>query len=641
MLDGKPIPNPTECNAKLGTQEGKVSTSNGLILVLWVAYQLAAWFATVSLSVISNHFAPKTKDPKFSIAAFWAPFFLLHLAGPDTITAYSLEDNALWRRQALTLVGQVGVTIFIIFRAWANELLNFLAVVMLIPGLIKIGERIWVLRSGSSENFKATTLRRPDPGPNYARFMEEYQSKKDEGLDVTSDTLIESSIESDISFPMPKNSNISEAEFLQWGYILFQTFKQLFSDLILSVQDIKNSQSYFQKVSFKEAFKVIEVELGFMYDVLYTKAFLVYSLKPVCFLCLTSFSSTLVVLLVFSTVGDNKHLYTLDDRVITYVLLCGAILLEIYSVLIILTSDWSLHCLSKRQNVMVDLLYGGISVISSIPFLARKKRWRNKMGQYNLIKYCIERQPVLCGPIQRGGRVLKNSKCSDCIRKEEREKHREKVLKYSECSNCIRKEDSRKYHETVEEESDHVDKDAKCWNEINIKYRNIFKESVEVKFDQSILQWHIATSLCYNDDQNKHQNTSCQNHREASNLLSDYMLYLQVMRPIMLPNGIEQIRFQDTLAEAKIFFEERKSVSDEIQASKKLLAVNTDIPPSVVKGDRSKSVLFDGCRLAKSLQCLEIEKKWELVSNVWVEMMCYAATRCRWSHHAQQLCRGG
>ena len=87
---------------------------------------------------------------------------------------------------------------------------------MLIPGLIKIGERIWVLRSGSSENFKATTLRRPDPGPNYARFMEEYQSKKDEGLDVTADTLIEASIESDISFPMPKNSNIPEAEFLQW-----------------------------------------------------------------------------------------------------------------------------------------------------------------------------------------------------------------------------------------------------------------------------------------------------------------------------------------------------------------------------------------------------------------------------------------
>ena len=68
-----------------------------------------------------------------------------------------------------------------------------------------------------------------------------------------------------------------------------------------------------------------------------------------------------------------------------------------------------------------------------------------------------------------------------------------------------------------------------------------------------------------------------------------------------------------------------------------LLEVSTEVPPSKVKGDRSKSVLFEGCRLAKSLQCLEIEKKWELVSHVWVEMLCYAANKCRWNHHAQQL----
>ena len=72
-----------------------------------------------------------------------------------------------------------------------------------------------------------------------------------------------------------------------------------------------------------------------------------------------------------------------------------------------------------------------------------------------------------------------------------------------------------------------------------------------------------------------------------------------------------------------------------------LLEVSTEVPPSKVKGDRSKSVLFEGCRLAKSLQCLEIEKKWELVSHVWVKMLCYAANKCRWNHHAQQLTRRG
>jgi hypothetical protein len=60
-----------------------------------------------------------------------------------------------------------------------------------------------------------------------------------------------------------------------------------------------------------------------------------------------------------------------------------------------------------------------------------------------------------------------------------------------------------------------------------------------------------------------------------------------------------------------------------------------------VKGDRSKLVLFDGCRLAKSLKCLEPQKKWELLCHVWVEILCFAATKCRWNHHAQQLNWGG
>ncbi|KAB8094794.1 hypothetical protein EE612_022137, partial [Oryza sativa] len=33
------------------------------------------------------------------LVAFWAPFFLLHLGGPDSITAYELEDNQLVTRR--------------------------------------------------------------------------------------------------------------------------------------------------------------------------------------------------------------------------------------------------------------------------------------------------------------------------------------------------------------------------------------------------------------------------------------------------------------------------------------------------------------------------------------------------------------
>ena len=71
---------------------------NKLSITVWVAYLSSDWSATVSLSVLSYNagtIGDNTIDPKFVITAFWAPFFLLHLGGPDTITAYSLDDNEL------------------------------------------------------------------------------------------------------------------------------------------------------------------------------------------------------------------------------------------------------------------------------------------------------------------------------------------------------------------------------------------------------------------------------------------------------------------------------------------------------------------------------------------------------------------
>ncbi|KAF3949336.1 hypothetical protein CMV_024780 [Castanea mollissima] len=203
-----------------------------LSILLWVTYMVADWAVTVSLSVLSNHARSScdhSLDPNIVITLFWAPFLLLHLGGPETITAYSLEDNELWRRHLLTLVSQVVVAAYVLLKAWNNTTLNILAIPVFLSGVVKCGQRVWVLWSASSEKFRESMLSPPDPGPNYARYMEEYSSKKDEG------------------------------------------FKLLFADLILSFHDIEKSQSFFMKISSQDAFEVIEVELGFIYDVLYTK----------------------------------------------------------------------------------------------------------------------------------------------------------------------------------------------------------------------------------------------------------------------------------------------------------------------------------------------------------------------------------
>ena len=134
---------------------------------------------------------------------------------------------------------------------------------------------------------------------------------------------------------------------------------------------------------------------------------------------------------------------------------------------------------------------------------------------------------------------------------------------------------------------------------------------------------------------------------ELSTLVSQYMLYLLVICPFMLPMGIGMIRFQDSCAEITHFFEAHKSIednsdSDKSYACKRLFNMIPQVPTSEVERERSKSVLFDAWSLASELQAISDKKqKWEMINNVWVEMLAYAACCCRRNHHAQQLRRGG
>jgi hypothetical protein len=279
-----------------------------------------------------------------------------------------------------------------------------------------------------------------------------------------------------------------------------------------------------------------------------------------------------------------------------------------------------------------------------IPSL-REKRWSNSVGQYNLISYCLEDKPAKCRFIQK---VL----CISKLLEKYRYQNSKEVL--PELKNLIFEELLKKIRAngsdlgTLKKLCACRGKGVLKANENSIgmiskENLDILKWSFEVEFDQSILIWHIATDLCYYQKDNNPfiYDPYC----KASKLLSDYMLNLLVMCPFMLPNGIGEIRFRDTCAEAREFIKERKSITNRNQACKKLLDVKTEIPPSEVKGDRSKSVLFDACRLAKSLQSLKTEpgneKMWKFVGQVWVEMLSYAASQCGWSDHAQQLRRGG
>ncbi|GJS93835.1 disease resistance protein [Tanacetum coccineum] len=623
-------------------------------IFIWSAYLMADWVATVALGLLVDRQGNSSSSGNIkngygdlTLMAFWAPFLLLHLGGPDTITAYALADNELWLRHLLGLLVQTAAAIYITLLAWNNTLLSFLTIPMLLCGIIKYGERTWVLMSANRDKFRDSLLAKRDPGPSYAKFMEEYSLKEAEGYHVTAAQLEEGqSLGEDPehatgaipSFPNPN------AEILHFAYYFFKTlkFKRLFVDLILGFHPRDESQSFFEKQEYDTAFEVIEVELGFAYDIFYTKAPIIYTPFGLFFRLMTTFITLFVLLIFIASVGMKSPKHLIVDVVITCLLLIGAILLEAYAATSLFISD--------RANLWFSQMSSKIPLFSHLALsrqsFKRRKRWSNSMYQYSLLDFCLNQKSSALQKISRfiplhrrienlGGKWVS-------IRQ----------LKHLNVSPELKSFIFKHFREKSVDTKLDIKILFTCRGGFSLgthKSHDIFKYTVDVDFDHSILIWHIATDLCYNLEKSKRSKISDRNeteqewdhHMTHSKQLADYMLYILVMCPFMLPIGIGMIRFRDTCAEAHVFFKERSTAS-KVEAYEMLGQVSTKVFPAIVKGDRSKSVLFEACKLASSLKEInDPGEMWKMVGNVWVEILGYAASQCRGYEHAQQLEKGG
>ncbi|KAG7943593.1 hypothetical protein I3843_15G049600 [Carya illinoinensis] len=445
----------------LGAPMRKRTGNRLVILLVWSSYFLAEWAASFALGLITSTQSSKHGENS-DLYAFWALFLLLHHGGPGTITAF--ERNELWLRCLVSLINQVGFTLYVLLQTLPKNNLWLPTSLIFFAGIIKYAERLRSLYLASWVASRVSMLNEPDPRPNYAKLlMGAFSSKKVARLPTTMSQTLDAKIkESKSAFyssPPRENEKLDGFEVVKYGYHFLNILKGLIVDFV-SYEDRYERKVFFYGRSPEDALKVLEVELNFIYEILYTKHFS------------TSF----------------------------------------------------------------------------------------------------------------------------------------------------------------------------CWIE-------------NVTFDESLLLWHIATELCYHenevdhdkkaqpDEQERVSHGSQVDHKFISKSLSDYMLYLLVMKPTMMSAvaGIGDIRYRDTCAEAKRFFHNKGlgPKNKEKDACENLLAVNTDVIPINIKGDKSKSVLFDACILAKELQKLEGIEKWEVISKVWVEMLSYASNHCRPDAHVKQASRGG
>uniref|UniRef100_A0ACD5XT58 Uncharacterized protein n=1 Tax=Avena sativa TaxID=4498 RepID=A0ACD5XT58_AVESA len=655
--------------------------------IIWLAYLGSDALAIYALATLFNRQARQdcnSGKENSILEVVWAPVLLMHLGGQDCITAYNIEDNELWRRHVLTAVCQVTVAIYVFCRSWpgGDKRLLQAAIVLFTPGILKCLEKPWALKSASfyslvclcdparlhpwmtrlaarrsmmaSRTGKAISLEEyvqnawafvqadrhhqaqkigsvADLEPNH---VSQAQGEVNE-VDLEGNHVHQSQREGDeVSF---QNQNGEERKQLK-----LETCK-LFVDLASSYSDrLSILKSFLVYGDGKEAYASLQEGLFNIFDLLYTKEKMVVTfqraaleeddlrLKDV----FPFYVRGAAFYLPFVAIGlfhkSCREIYNSNDVKVTYGLFSCTAALELFSMM----------SRMLQPRLCGNQLSGMVSQYSLIGFFASNKTHSKKMCSSS-----FRITTLVLGHV-KGWR---KEHITDAASYRRFSDHRGQwIIHHKGCDQDL------------------------GW-------------SLNRPFDESVLLWHIATDLCfYQKGGTSVSHDKAMGCREISN----YIIYLLIVNPEMVLPGTRQYLFMEATAELQEILEDDKPTI------RSILKGNKPSPKDILKGSNSflkclkgkrsspeeierglvqriiaklqpsesregaagcmeslpdaekyptaqEGFIHDGWKISEALLALGDEKKmWEVIEGVWVEMLCFSASRCRGYLHAKSLGTG-
>ncbi|XP_076899422.1 uncharacterized protein LOC143553285 [Bidens hawaiensis] len=298
--------------------------------------------------------------------------------------------------------------------------------------------------------------------------------------------------------------NLTDLDVAWLGYHFFKKYMGLYVDTIFNFNEWNESRDFFLKLSAENAFRVVEVELNFMYDVLFTKLPVVYG-KSGAICRIFSLVAVCIAIILFAFISKTKFWDT--DVMITYALLFGALVMDTTALLMLLFSDWTiisfqkmldraLHNSLKIKIIRVFLrcrTERKFQTETSTPQVTKSLRWSETIPSYNLIYCCLHPRPRLQGKIF-DTLGLTNYLDSIVYVKSNSFSPDLKEFVFQELkSKALYAKDLPRAKEISSGRVDWVLK-AEGWDNHLLGYVS------DVDFDQSIILWHMATEICYNSE---------------------------------------------------------------------------------------------------------------------------------------------
>uniref|UniRef100_A0A0D3FSC4 DUF4220 domain-containing protein n=1 Tax=Oryza barthii TaxID=65489 RepID=A0A0D3FSC4_9ORYZ len=244
---------------------------------------------------------------------------------------------------------------------------------MFIVGVLKYGERTWALKCSNLGSIRSSVKTEP--------LARHYVYPEYDEVDLSSQGL---------KGPL----HFQEELLLRRAHSVFHICKRATVDSSVVIYP-HSSDKKILGYGWKTMWRLMEMELSLLYDILYTKAAVIHTLPGY---CIRAFSmlSTVASLLLFHLSG--KGLYNAVDVAITYTLMVGALFLETISLLGALGSSWTLDflystCWSWLQHVVLcsgrwDRFRQFVVSLRHLLMIGECRRWPGTMGQYNLLEMC-------------------------------------------------------------------------------------------------------------------------------------------------------------------------------------------------------------------------------------------------------------
>ncbi|KAI4318092.1 hypothetical protein L6164_025900 [Bauhinia variegata] len=174
-------------------------------------------------------------------------------------------------------------------------------------------------------------------------------------------------------------------------------------------------------------------------------------------------------------------------------------------------------------------------------------------------------------------------------------------------------------------------------------------------FEERLLIYHVATELYYdwqanqgneiqpeegNPSSPEQGNVSVEDKMflKASKILSDYMLYLLVAHPsLLLPVLTPELRsYRDTRATTVRFFHDY-CCQDEDNPYEAMRTNYTRFSGTTDGVKYRNSVVLDGIKVSNYVISRRKNDTGRLLCQLWLEMLCFAASQCNGQSHAKQL----